>query len=34
MALGYKDVMVRKDNLRGFLGYESQWYCELRNTRV
>jgi NTE family protein len=34
MALGYKDVMARKDNLRGFLGYESQWYCELRNSRV
>jgi NTE family protein len=32
IALGYKDAMARRDNLRGFLGYGSDWYCELRNT--
>ena len=32
IALGYKDAMARRDNLRGFLGFDSQWYCELRNT--
>jgi len=31
IALGYKDAMARRDNLLGFLGYNSQWYCELRN---
>ncbi|MCC7080661.1 MAG: patatin-like phospholipase family protein [Burkholderiales bacterium] len=31
IALGYKDAMARQDNLRGFLGYATQWYCELRN---
>lgn len=31
IALGYRDAMARRDNLRGFLGYGSQWYCELRN---
>ena len=32
IALGYKDTMARCDNLRGFLGYATQWYCELRNS--
>ena len=32
IALGYKDTMARRDNLRGFLGYATQWYCELRNS--
>jgi NTE family protein len=32
IALGYKDAMARQDNLRGFLGYATQWYCELRNS--
>ena len=32
IALGYKDTMARRDNLRGFLGYAAQWYCELRNS--
>lgn len=32
IALGYNDTMAKRDNLRGFLGYDSQWYCELRNT--
>jgi len=31
IALGYKDTMARRDNLLGFLGYNSQWYCELRS---
>jgi NTE family protein len=31
IALGYRDTMARRDNLRGFLGYAAQWYCELRN---
>jgi NTE family protein len=32
IALGYKDAMARQDNLRGFLGFATQWYCELRNS--
>src|SRR5690606_1058787 len=32
IALGYKDTMARRDNLRGFLGYAGQWHCELRNS--
>lgn len=32
IALGYRDAMAKRDNLRGFLGYDAQWYCELRNT--
>jgi len=32
IALGYKDTMARRDNLRGFLGFDSGWFCELRNT--
>jgi NTE family protein len=32
IALGYKDTMARRDNLRGFLGFGSEWFCELRNT--
>lgn len=31
MALGYRDAMARRDNLRGFLGFDSEWYCELRS---
>lgn len=31
IALGYKDTMARRDNLLGFLGFGSEWYCELRN---
>ena len=30
IALGYRDAMARQDNLRGFLGLSSNWYCELR----
>jgi len=30
IALGYRDAMARKENLLGFLGYGSEWYCELR----
>jgi NTE family protein len=30
IALGYRDAMARQDNLRGFLGLNSNWYCELR----
>ena len=30
IGLGYRDAMARKDNLRGFLGMSSNWYCELR----
>ncbi len=30
IALGYKDAMAKRENLRGFLGYDPQWYCELR----
>lgn len=30
IALGYRDAMARQDNLRGFLGLSSSWYCELR----
>ena len=30
MGLGYRDTMARRDNLRGFLGLSSNWYCELR----
>lgn len=32
IALGYRDTMDKRDNLRGFLGYDAHWYCELRNT--
>jgi NTE family protein len=32
IALGYRDAMAKRDNLRGFLGYDAHWYCELRNT--
>jgi len=32
IALGYKDAMAKRENLRGFLGYDPQWYCELRPT--
>ena len=32
IALGYKDAMAKRENLRGFLGYDPQWYCELRTT--
>lgn len=32
IALGYRDAMAKRDNLRGFLGYDAQWYCELRDT--
>jgi len=32
IALGYRDAMAKQDNLRGFLGYDAQWYCELRDT--
>jgi NTE family protein len=32
IALGYRDAMAKRDNLRGFLGYDPQWYCELRNS--
>lgn len=32
IALGYRDTMAKRDNLRGFLGYDAHWYCELRNT--
>jgi NTE family protein len=32
IALGYRDAMAKRDNLRGFLGYDPQWYCELRST--
>jgi NTE family protein len=31
IALGYKDAMARRDNLRGFLGYTNEWYCEIRS---
>lgn len=31
IALGYRDAMAKRDNLRGFLGYDAQWYCELRD---
>lgn len=31
IALGYRDAMAKRDNLRGFLGYDAHWYCELRN---
>ena len=30
ISLGYRDTMARQDNLRGFLGLSSNWYCELR----
>lgn len=30
MALGYRDTVARRDNLRGFLGFGEEWYCELR----
>jgi len=30
IGLGYRDAMARRDNLRGFLGLSSEWYCELR----
>ncbi len=32
LALGYKDAMAKRENLLGFLGFHSDWYCELRNT--
>jgi len=32
IALGYQDVMARKENVRGFLGYSNDWYCELRTS--
>jgi NTE family protein len=32
IALGYRDAMAREDNLRGFLGQSSEWYCELRSS--
>ena len=30
IGLGYRDTMARRDNLQGFLGLSSNWYCELR----
>jgi len=30
IALGYRDAMARRENLLGFLGFGSEWYCELR----
>lgn len=32
IALGYRDTMAKRDNLRGFLGFDAHWYCELRST--